>query len=243
MADPRLKPIKSKKTLGEQQRPKLLDLFSGAGGCSYGYYLAGFDVTAVDIIQQDDHPGSGLYAFPGMIFVRADAINYGTEFAHEFHAVHASPPCQAHSALRHLHPDKDYECFLERTRSILERLSCPWVIENVPGAPLINPVMICGSFFGLRVRRHRLFESNMPLRGTACKHKEQGRPIDVSGTGGRRINRRKDDHGGNTMKPRNIVEARMAMGVDWMRRYELSQSIPPAYTEFIGKQLMEHIRG
>lgn len=218
---------------------RCLDLFCGAGGASMGYYMAGFEVVGVDIKQQDDHPGCSL--FSGMQFVRDDAIEFARKHAHEFDAVHASPPCQAHSALRHLHPQRNYECFLDRTRDILSALKCPWVIENVPGAPLMNPITLCGSAFGLRVRRHRLFESNVPLIGTACDHDSQGSPIDVSGTGGRRINRRKDDHGGSTNKPRNIHEGRAAMGCDWMRRYELSQAIPPAYTEFIGKQLIaEH---
>lgn len=219
------------------ERPKLLDLFCGAGGCSVGYHRAGFDVVGVDIVEQPDHPGNDLFS-TGFKFIRAEAISFARRHAHEYDAVHASPPCQAHSALRHLHPETDYECFLDRTREILSALACPWVIENVPGAPLRNPVMLCGSAFGLKVRRHRLFESNMPLRGTECRHKEQGQPIDVSGTGGRRINRRPDDHGGNTNKPRNIQEGRAAMGVDWMRRYELSQAIPPAYTEYIGRQLI-----
>lgn len=221
-------------------RPKLLDLFCGAGGCGMGYHRAGFDVVGVDIKEQPDHPGNDLFSF-GFKFIRAEALGFATRYASNFDAVHASPPCQAHSALRHLHPAKGYECFIVRTRDILTSLDCPWVIENVPGAPLLNPVMLCGSAFGLRVRRHRLFESNMPLRGTDCRHKEQGRPIDVSGTGGRRITRRPDDHGGNTNKPRNIGEARAAMGVDWMRRYELSQAIPPAYTEFIGRQLLSRV--
>lgn len=220
--------------------PRLLDLFCGAGGCSAGYRLAGFDVVGVDIREQLDHPGMCLFS-DGFHFVQADAIRYAMRHASKFDAVHASPPCQAHSALRHLQPDKSYECYLDRTREVLAALSCPWVIENVPGAPLRNPIMLCGSAFGLRVRRHRLFESNVPLRGTECRHSEQGRPIDVSGTGGRRINRRPDDHGGNTHKPRNIREARSAMGMDWMRRYELSQAIPPAYTEYIGRQLIAQL--
>jgi len=131
--------------------------------------------------------------------------------------------------------------FIPQTRAMLIESGLPYVIENVPGSPLINPIVLCGSSFGLRVRRHRLFESNIVLLGIPCRHAEQGRPIDVSGTGGRRINRRPDDHGGNTNKPRNIQEARVAIGIDWMTRKELSQAIPPAYTNFIGKQLMEYI--
>lgn len=218
-------------------RPRLLDLFSGAGGAAIGYVLAGFEVVCVDKRMIWHNPGASLFR-DGIRFVQADAIEYARRHAHEFDAIHASPPCQAHSALRHLRPDVEYECFIERTREILKAFDGPWVIENVPGAPLQSPVMLCGSAFGLRVRRHRNFESNVPLRGTKCDHRSQGRPIDVSGTGSRRINRRPDDHGGNTNKPRNILEARDAMGIDWMRRYDLSQAIPPAYTHYVGCQLM-----
>jgi DNA (cytosine-5)-methyltransferase 1 len=143
--------------------------------------------------------------------------------------------------LRHLHPDRHYEDYIDRTRAKLEAWGGPWVIENVPGAPLRNPITLCGSSFGLKVRRHRLFESNFPLYGLPCDHERQGRPIDVSGTGGRRINRRKDDHGGNTNKPLNLTEAREAIGIDWTARYEISQAIPPAYAEFIGRQALEAI--
>lgn len=222
-------------------RPRLLDLFCGAGGCSIGYSLAGFDVVGVDIKPQCDHPGHSMF-FEGATFVQADAIEYLRNHGHRFDCIHASPPCQAHSALKHLRPEKVYRCFIEETRRLLTEIGVPWVIENVPGSPLLSPVVLCGSSFGLRVKRHRLFESSVPLVGLPCKHKAQGRPIDVSGTGGRRINRRKDDHGGNTNKPRNLKEGQDAMGIDWMRRYELSQAIPPAYTEYIGRQLMRAIK-
>ncbi|MFH0958160.1 MAG: DNA cytosine methyltransferase [Pseudomonadota bacterium] len=209
---------------------RLLDLFSGAGGTAMGYHRAGFEVVGVDIKPQPHFPFE---------FHLADALTYPLD---GFDVIHASPPCQAHSALKHLHPEKQYECFIGRTRPLLEKTGRPWVIENVPGAPLRIPVMLCGSSFGLRVRRHRLFESSIQfITGLPCDHKTQGRPIDVSGTGGRRINRRPDDHGGNTNKPRSIREAQEAMGIDWMTRYELSQAIPPAYTEFIGRQIINAI--
>ncbi|MFH2075131.1 MAG: DNA cytosine methyltransferase [Pseudomonadota bacterium] len=208
-------------------RPRLLDLFCGAGGAAMGYHRAGFDVVGVDIKPQKHYP---------FWFIQGDALK--AEFD-DFDAIHASPPCQAHSALRHLYPEKDYECFIDRIRERLVKWGGPYVIENVPGAPLRNPVMLCGSSFGLRVRRHRLFESTIPLKALPCNHKDQGRPIDVSGTGGRRVNRRKNDHGGNTNKPRSIEEARSAIGIDWADRYGISQAIPPAYTEWIGKQMME----
>lgn len=218
-------------------RPRLLDLFCGGGYASQGYALSGFDVVGVDINEHLDHPGSNLFC-RGFRFIQADAITFAKRHASAFDAVHASPPCQAHSALRHLYPQREYECYIERTRDILSGLACPWVIENVVGAPLRNPVLICGSAFGLRVRRHRHFESNVALVGTLCRHKEQGHPIDVSGSGGQRVTRRVNDHGGACHKPRNVQEARQAIGADWGRRREIAQSIPPAYTEWIGRQLL-----
>ncbi len=205
-----------------------------------GYVDAGFNVVCVDCRVVPDNPGNDLFQ-PHVSFVQADAIAYLSRHGSEFDAIHASPPCQAHSALRHLHPQKSYECWIERTRQGLTKFAVPWVIENVPGSPLQNPVILCGSAFGLRVRRHRLFESNIALVGTECRHKEQGRPIDVSGTGGRRINRRRGDNGGNTNKPRNITEAREAIGIKWMSRYDISQAIPPAYTQHIGQQMLEKL--
>jgi DNA (cytosine-5)-methyltransferase 1 len=195
-----------------------------------GLYRAGFDVEGWDIKQGVSYP-----------FARhiGDALNADLS---SFDFVWASPPCQAHSALRHLYPEKDYECFIDRTRDKLKAWGGLYIIENVPGAPLINPVQLCGSAFGLRVRRHRLFESNAEIVGVECDHAAQGRPIDVSGTGGRRINRRVNDHGGNTNKPRNIQEAQDAMGINWMCREELAQAIPPAYSEFLARQILRVLK-
>jgi DNA (cytosine-5)-methyltransferase 1 len=203
-----------------------------------GYHRAGFDVVGVDIKPQPHYPFK---------FIQADALSLDLEFLRQFDAIHASPPCQAYCALRHLLTDdgqlfpRTYPDLVVKTRDLLVASGKPYVIENVPKAPLINPIMLCGSSFGLKVRRHRLFETPISLSSLSCNHKEQGRPIDVSGTGGRRINRRPDDHGGNTNKPRNLAEAQGAIGIDWMKRYELSQAIPPAYTEFIGAELMRAI--
>ncbi len=213
-------------------RPRLLDLFCGAGGAAMGYHRAGFDVVGVDIVKQPRYPFE---------FHHGDALEFLAVHGSEFDAIHASPPCQAHSALRHLHPERDYECFIERTRILLRHSGRPWLIENVPGAPLINTVQLCGSAFGLKVRRHRIFESSFSAWGTGCKHAEQGSPIDVSGTGGRRVNRRPDDHGGACNKPHNLAHARAVIDICWMTRKELAQAIPPAYTEYLGKQLMSAI--
>jgi len=212
---------------------RLLDLFCGAGGAAMGYHRAGFEVVGVDHLPQKHYP------FP---FLLADALEYVREHGHEYDAIHASPPCQAYSALRHLRPEREYPDLVKSTRDLLLASGVPYIIENVPKAPLRFTITLCGSAFGLRVRRHRRFESSVHhLLGKWCDHKVQGRPIDVSGTGGRRLTRRPNNHGGNSNKPLNLTQAREAMGIDWMDRYELSQAVPPAYTEFIGRQLMRHL--
>jgi DNA (cytosine-5)-methyltransferase 1 len=209
---------------------RALDMFCGAGGASMGLKKAGFSgIVGWDILQ-------GLsYPFDRHIGCALDAAMEGFDF------VWASPPCQAHSALRHLWKNRGdtHECFIERTRDKLEKWGGPYIIENVMGAPLRNPVKLCGSSFGLKVRRHRIFESNLDLVGSVCNHKEQGSPIDVSGTGGRRKNKpRPDQNGGGCNRPNNVAEARDAIGISWMTRKEISQAIPPAYSEFLGKQVI-----
>lgn len=214
----------SKEKKGSDRQPRLLDLFCGGGGAAMGYYRAGFEVVGVDICPQPNYPFS---------FHLADAIKYSLN---GFDVIHASPPCQKHSTLKHL-TGHNYVCFIDPIRQRLKKWDGIWVIENVVGAPLLNPVQICGSVFGLAVRRHRLFESNIYLTCTGCDHASQPAPIDVSGIGGRRLGARLDGKGGNSRKPRNLDEAREAMGISWMTRKELSQAVPPAYTEFLGLQL------
>jgi len=127
-------------------------------------------------------------------------------------------------------------------RMLLERARVPYVIENVVGAPLFDPIMLCGSSFGLAVRRHRLFEMrHPPLLVPPCQHDLQPEPIDVSGTGGRQIKPRTLPTGGRGRKPRDLAEARAAMDMPWSDRRGISQAIPPAYTEWIGAQLLRAI--
>ena len=224
----------------------LLDLFCGAGGAEMGYHRAGFDVVGVDIKPQPHYP---------FTFIQADALEFiSKELEYPsgemrtpvgyFHAIHASPPCQAYSTVTPLASRRKHPDLIGPTRDVLQRTGRPYIIENVDGARhlLEKKFMLCGSMFGLKVWRHRWFECPTLRAGVdvrRCRHR--GSPIDVSGTGGRRINRRANDHGGNTNKPRNLAEARDAMGIDWMTRYELSQAIPPTYTEIIGKQLLQTI--
>jgi DNA (cytosine-5)-methyltransferase 1 len=210
-------------------RPKALDLFCGAGGAAMGLHQAGFDVVGVDIKPQPRYPFE---------FVQADAMTFPLD---GFEFIWASPPCQKYCALSHLHPEREYPDLVAPVRRRLIDAGGLYVIENVPGAPLIRSVTYCGSMFGLRVRRHRLFESNFPLRRRLCQHRFQGRPITVSGTGGRRVRRRADDKGGNTHAPRNLAEARSAIGINWMTRYEISQAVPPAYSRYIGEQMLPHV--
>ena len=202
-------------------RPRLLDLFCGAGGASMGYQRAGFYVVGVDIKPQPHYCGDEFY--------QADALEFPLD---GYDAYHASPPCQAYTRLtekkyRHNHPDL---IAYVRLRLALHK---PFVIENVPDAKdrLWHPIMLCGTMFGLRVYRHRYFEicpEIFNLLTPCCHHKN---PILVSGTTRRKAGRVEN----------SIKEKREAMGIDWMTGKELDQAIPPAYTEYIGKYLMKAV--
>jgi|SRR5690606_15111381 len=203
---------------------KLLDLFCCAGGAGMGYSRAGFEVVGVDIAAQPRYPFE---------FIQGDAIEYVKEHGHEYDAIHASPPCQAYTnaqkIMRNDHPE-----LLEPTRAALSATGLPWVIENVPGAPLIEPIELCGGMFGLRTYRHRLFESSHELTAPAHRahtHKvtKMGRPP------------RPDEFMHVVGNFSGVAQARKAMGIDWMVRDELREAIPPAYTEYIGKQLTKHV--
>ncbi len=213
-------------------RPLLLDLFCGAGGAAMGYHRAGFDVIGVDIAPQPLYPFS---------FIQGDALEVdswawpscGYEFPRGFDAIHASPPCQAYSVATR---DKSKHADLVGpTRDLLERLGLPYVIENVVGAPLLNPVQLCGSAFGLRVRRHRLFETNWILLVPPCDHKSQGQPVGVYGEGSSKGQVR-------GRKASSEAEVLQVMEMPWADRKTATQAIPPAYTELIGAQLLAHVR-
>lgn len=210
---------------------RLLDLFCGAGGCSVGYYRAGFEVVGVDNEPQPSYPFE---------FHQADAIEFLADHSHEFDAIHASPPCQRFSVCQHIHNNGDrYLDLIDPSRRALESTGLPWVIENVVGAPLNQPIMLCGLMFDLRVLRHRLFESNTTLFAPLHPKHPQGNLTNSCygySTG---------ETGFVCVAGHNFVRTAgaKAMGIDWMRRREeLAQAIPPAYTENIGLQLLSLMR-
>jgi DNA (cytosine-5)-methyltransferase 1 len=214
-------------------RPRLLDLFCGAGGAAMGYHRAGFDVVGVDIQPQPNYPFE---------FVQDDALALMSTWPWwdepPFDAIHASPPCQAYTDLKARHRHIDHPDLVEPTQDLLRSTGLPYVIENVPGAPLLDPITICGSSVGLGVRRHRLFETNWSLMAPSCAHGAQHPQFDVY-EHGRWIKSsvaRVYGHGGG--KGDGWPDA---MQIDWMTRRELAQAIPPAYTELIGHQLLRHI--
>lgn len=200
-------------------RPRLLDLFCGAGGAAMGYHRAGFEVVGVDIAPQPHYP---------FAFIQADALMW---WIGGFDAIHASPPCQAYSwSARRWNVER--ADLLDDTRERLRMAGVPFVIENVPGAPLLEPAVLCGRMFGLPLIRHRLFETNWqlwPLPGHP-RHVGligKGQAVTVAGHGGDNVR----GNGGRAAK-------RAAMGIDWMTDVELNEAIPPAYTEWIGRQLI-----
>jgi DNA (cytosine-5)-methyltransferase 1 len=210
-----------------------LDLFCGAGGAAMGYHRAGFDVVGVDIEPQPHYPfefhqGDAL-----------DALWRGVE-TDGFDAIHASPPCQGYSYSTPVENRGNHPDLVGRTRELLNETGLPWVMENVPGAPMRPDFILCGCMFGLpMLSRRRLFETSWEgfslLPG--CNHPTP--VISVMRTGQPKHNR-------ETWKRRmgrlaTEQERRDAMGIDWMTSKELGNAIPPAYTEWIGAQLLRHL--
>jgi DNA (cytosine-5)-methyltransferase 1 len=201
-------------------RPRLLDLFCGAGGAAKGYQRAGFYVVGVDINPQPHYCGDEFH--------QADAMTYPLD---GFGVIHASPPCQAYVRSGNTARDGRHPRLIGPVRRRLLEIELPYVIENVPGAPLRSDVILCGSMFGLQVRRHRWFETNMPIAPwtPSCDH---SRPI--TGVYGH-------PHGAEGaypgMLPGDLDTWSAAMGIDWMTAAELADAIPPAYTEWVGNEL------
>ena len=206
--------------------PRLLDLFCGAGGAGMGYHRAGFDVVGVDLQPMPNYPFE---------FHRSDALAFLADTdSHDFDAIHASPPCLDHTKLAYhrgyLHGTGD---LLAQTREVLIALGRPWVIENVPGAPMRPDYKLCGCMFGLPgLRRERWFETSWQgyAMRAPCHHAD--RTVSVNGHPGGTSTRDGSRGFGST------AEWKLAMGIDWMTAKEMAQAIPPAYCEFIGEQLL-----
>lgn len=205
-----------------------------------GYHRAGFDVTGVDCRPQPRYPFE---------FIQADALEYLQAHGQDYDAIHASPPCQRYTAFNRTGKlkGKEYPDLVAPTRDLLEKTGRPWVIENVPGAPLRFAVQVCGSSFGLLVRRHRWFEANILLFGTTCRHHEQdaGGPRFPACYQTQKALRQGGKHLSTVVQVYGHTSGKAlwpaAMGIDWMSSKELTRAIPPAYTEFIGRQLYRAI--
>ena len=225
------------------RKPRLLDLFCCAGGAGKGYADAGFEVVGVDIDPQPNYPFE---------FHQADAIEFVRDHGHEFDAIHASPPCQTFSRTKTLH-DNEHPDLIEPTRQALVESGKPWVIENVVGAPLINPIKLTGQHFGmvapdvdgvpLKLVRARLFESNVPLTApTTFFRNAHIQTASVYGAGGGWTPKHRDNperRGGYIPHASVISEL---LGIDWMTKHEMSQSIPPVFTEWVGHALINHLK-
>lgn len=216
---------------------RLLDLFCGAGGAAAGYRSAGFsDIVGVDVHPQPRYP---------FAFVQADALAYLAAHGNDFDAIHASPPCQRWSTATATRRAQGYVYLdlLAPCRALLIEVGRPWVIENVPAAPVKAPaVTLCGLMFGLQVFRHRLFETSFwPFAPDHPAHAERAIGNDgmvtVAGRGGWTTTEQTARARASGAKSNKTTWAR-AMGIDWMLRRELAQAIPPAYTHFIGRQLL-----
>jgi len=199
---------------------RLLDLFCGAGGAAMGYHRAGFDeIVGIDINPQPRYP---------FTFIQADALEPPVRLG-AFDLIHASPPCQAYSVAtldNSKHPD-----LIELARLLIQHK--PYVIENVVGAPLDGYLRLCGSMFGLQIQRHRYFEMSFPAWSPPCSHNwKDGRPWTVTGDGG-------GHKSAHSWKPGPLEQWQELMGMPWtQRKAEISEAIPPAYTEYIGEQFL-----
>lgn len=228
-------------------KPRLLDLFCGAGGCSVGYARAGFEVVGVDVVDQPSYPYP-FVCYDAIRALRALVDGYGISFGgrartvaaytlSDFAAVHASPPCQAFSLASLYHPgtQESHPDLVDETRELLAQTGLPTVMENVEGSPLRRDLVLCGEMFGLRVHRHRVFELGgwFAMQPRHAPHRLKGalHNCHIEDGHARQVAGNYADH----------ADASDAMGIDWMDRKALAQAIPPAYTEFIGSQLIQHI--
>jgi DNA (cytosine-5)-methyltransferase 1 len=222
-------------------RPRLLDAYCCEGGASVGYYRAGFDVTGVDLFEDYTQ---ARYPF---LSHRADAVGFIREFGYLFDVIVGSPPCQRHSIATSAIDRSGYPDLIGATREAMIASGKPYVLENVVGAPLHDPIMLCGSMFNLtatdddgtplRMERHRLFESNLPVAAPgSCRHDKS---VDVGGSyGGARRDRHEAKHVRHGGYVPSIRVQQELLGIDWMTQKGMHQSIPPVYTQHIGDQIM-----
>ena len=235
------------------RRPRLLDLFCGAGGAAMGYHRAGFDVVGVDIKPQPRYPFE---------FYQADALEflarYRSQADHFFHAVHASPPCQVFTAMGTMPNARCHDDLLTPTRALLKVIGLPWVIENVPGSPIdVRPpdlfgypgaIMLCGTMFRLHtdeyeLQRHRWFEASTPIAQPPCRHSYR-LTVGFYGDHARirsRLPGHKDRGSDIVGSAKKLALVDALMDINWMTWSEANQAIPPAYTEHIGLQLLDHL--
>jgi len=218
------------------RRPRLLDLFCGQCGAGWGYHLAGFDVTGVDIRPMELVP-------PDIRFVHGDAIEYLRAHGHEYDYIHASPVCRAHTVARNSAPVRyQHTDYIPPLRAALAALwadghHIPYVIENVIGAPLIDPVMLCGAMFGLPTYRHRIFEFGGVPRPDSPAH-----PLHVARTAPMGRKPRPGEFWSIAGNFSGVDEAAQAMGMPWANQDGVRQAIPPAYTWWVGNHLMHQHR-
>ncbi len=225
--------------------PRLLDLYCCEGGASVGYHEAGFDVVGVDLFEKNTRSRYPFHSFVG------DAVEYANDHGHEYEAIAASPPCHRYS-ITNAARKADYPDLIGATREALAATGKPYIIENVVGAPLVDPVELCGCMFGmsavdtdgvvLHLRRRRLFESNVAL--TAPRpHDHEGQEWIGGCYGGARRDKYEAKHerkGGYVPRSKAVVQA--LMGIDWMTWKGMHQAIPPTYTEHLGRQLLATVK-
>lgn len=210
---------------------KVLDLFAGAGGAGRGYALGGAEVTGVDTTFFKRNPNP---------LIKADVLSLDPRWLRRFDLIHASPPCQAHTALRGSPGTKVHVDLIPATRALLQASGVPYVIENVVGAPLIKPVTLCGCMFelgaqGCKLERKRLFECSFEVQQPTCRCHLDPRPV-IGVYGGHARKRAAKAGGRGTMdvwEGGHLAAASEAMGIDWMTLSEISQAIPPDYTSYI----------
>jgi DNA (cytosine-5)-methyltransferase 1 len=222
----------------------VLDLFCGGGGASWGYHQAGFEVVGVDKRPQPHYPFE---------FVQDDAMDVLRVFSRrhvsaylgrKVDLIHLSPPCKAHTRAKHLREAQGRQSsepnLLTPSLRLLEDVRMPWVVENVPGAPMPKELVLCGSMFGLKVRRHRWFCAHMDLflyPPGVCDHEGQGKPVGVYHAMNDTVQGKDNKRGGYVIggsTAKTLEEGQEAMGIPWLPWASLTQAIPPAYTKYIG---------